>query len=43
MITNMPLGDITDDMVQTAIEAGVLEDALAGDAEAIRAIENIGR
>lgn len=43
MITNMPLGDITDDMVKTAIEAGVLEDALAGDAEAIRAIENIGR
>lgn len=43
LITNMPLENITDEMVNAAIEAGVLEDALAGNVEAIKAIEDIAR
>jgi uncharacterized protein (UPF0335 family) len=39
----MPLENITDEMVNAAIEAGVLEDALAGNVEAIKAIEDIAR
>jgi hypothetical protein len=43
LITNMPLHEVSDEMVNTAIEAGVLEDALAGDVKAIKQIEDIGR
>jgi hypothetical protein len=43
MITNMSFDDISDEMMKTIKDSGLLEDALRGDADAIHEIESIGR
>jgi hypothetical protein len=43
MIVNMPISDISDDMVEMAMKSGYLNDALAGNIESIKSLEDLFR